>query len=66
MNGLRHGRKKKPYMILVIVDKNLRDQKVYCKADWKSVHAQETQVNFLKKASGFPEHHLSLRYSIQT
>lgn len=33
--------------------KNLSNQKVYCKADWKSAHAQETQVNFLKKLEGF-------------
>lgn len=39
VNKLRQGRKKKIYLNLVIGNKILRDQKIYCKVDWKSVHS---------------------------
>lgn len=54
MNWLRQERKKTNLHDLSHGgQKNLSNQKVYCKADWKSAHAQETQVKFLKKLEGF-------------
>lgn len=38
VNKLRQGRKK-IYLNLVIGNKILRDQKIDCKVDWKSVHS---------------------------